>query len=264
MLKKLLQSPAAVWLLGRVAALYIRLVYRTTRWERAGWAEAEAARSADEAGVLCFWHGRIAESAAVWRDRRWSKDVKRDVTILISSNRDGAVIASAMKPFDIDVVRGSATNKKKAQKAKGGVSAFRSLIKTLRSGKWAAITPDGPRGPRMRAQAGVAALAATTGAPVLPLGWSVTNGKLLGSWDRFLLPRPFGRGAIVFGPLVRPEPGARSEADIEALRRRIEEGLIAATQEADRLLGRTPVEPDPEPAPEPAPDTADGRALETA
>ena len=95
--------------------------------------------------------------------------------------------------------------------------------------------------------------AATTGAPVLPLGWSVTNGKLLGSWDRFLLPRPFSRGAVVFGPLIEPEPGKRSEADIEALRLRIEQGLIAATQEADRLLGREPVEPDPAlPAPETA------------
>lgn len=246
-MKKLLQSPAAVWLLGRIAAAYIRFVYATTRWERVGWEAADAARSSGKAGVLCFWHGRIAESAAVWRDRRWSTEVAKDVTILISSNRDGAVIASAMKPFAIDVVRGSAANKKKAAKQKGGVSAFRSLIKTLRAGKWAAITPDGPRGPRMRAQAGVAALAATTGAPVLPLGWSVTNGKLLGSWDRFLLPRPFGRGAVVFGPLIEPEPGKRSEEDIEALRLRIEEGLIAATQEADRLLGRETVEPDPAP-----------------
>jgi len=243
MLKRILRHPWTVFVFARLVAGYLGLVYRTTRWERVEPARYSDLRRSGEAALMCFWHGRIPMAAPAWRDRSLHGSGPAPMTILISNNPDGEVIAQAMKPFGIDVVRGSAGNPKKAAKQKGGAAAFRRMIKEVRAGGWAAITPDGPRGPRMRAAEGIAGLAAATGAPVIPFGWSSSRGRRFESWDRFLLPYPFGRGALVFGAPLRFEGDPRDPAALEDFRARVEDALVAATQEADRRVGREPVEP---------------------
>jgi hypothetical protein len=100
----------------------------------------------------------------------------------------------------------------------------------------------------MRAQAGAAQLSIATGAPVVPIAFSVGAGWLARSWDRFLVPRPFSRGALVFGaPLAPP---AAPDA-LESHRAAIEAALTAATDRADALCARAPVLPEPA-LPEPA------------
>ncbi len=61
-----------------------------------------------------------------------------------------------------------------------------------------AFTPDGPRGPCRSLQPGVMAAAAKTGAPIVPMAWSGSRVKELGTWDRFLIPLPFGRYEILY------------------------------------------------------------------
>ena len=48
-------------------------------------------------------------------------------------------------------------------------------------------TPDGPRGPRMRVQPGIIALARLSGAPILPFTFAVSRAQGRGSWDRFVI-----------------------------------------------------------------------------
>jgi len=67
---------------------------------------------------------------------------------------------------------------------------------------------------------------------------------VLGSWDRFVLPFPFGRGVQIYGDLLEP-PAAVDEASVAAFARTIEDALNRITAEADRACGRVPVEPDP-------------------
>ena len=67
----------------------------------------------------------------------------------------------------------------------------------------------------------------------------------MGSWDRFLLAFPFGRGVLVWGEPLRVERDL-GDAGLETARRRLEAALNATTTEADRLCGRTPIEPAPE------------------
>jgi lysophospholipid acyltransferase (LPLAT)-like uncharacterized protein len=76
---------------------------------------------------------------------------------------------------------------------------------------------------------------------VLPASFSTTRGRFLGSWDRLLLPLPFGRGVFVVGEPV----SVGADADLETARRAIEDALNRVTREADRLCGRETPEPAP-------------------
>ena len=157
------------------------------------------------------------------------------IRVLVSNNRDGEIISRVVQKFGHDTIRGSGRNPKK-MKAKGGGGAALAMLRHLLNGGHAAITPDGPRGPRCIAQPGVIQLAAQTGSPILPLAYSTRWGRTLGSWDRFLVAFPFGRGAYVIGePIPAPE---KDEASLEAHRVRVETALTEVMNRADRMVGR--------------------------
>jgi len=100
----------------------------------------------------------------------------------------------------------------------------------------------------MRAQPGVVALAARARVPVVPVAWSASRRWIAPSWDRFVVALPFARGVFVWGEPVTVPADADAPA-LEAARRLLEERLNAVTAEADRLVGRAPVEPAPATAP---------------
>jgi len=214
-----------------LGAAYIRLVLLTVRWEWIGQEHLDGVVAARAPFVVAFWHGRIAMMAAVTR-----KTVL-PVNVVISNNRDGELIARLIGHFGGNTIRGSTRDLRKT-KGKGGDAVMRAAVDRLNAGEAIAITPDGPRGPRMRAQPGVAAMSALTGAPVLPTAWATRRARVLRSWDSFMVPWPFDRGVYAVGAPVYPEGDDR-----EAHRLAIEAGLNAATRLADERAGRIPVEP---------------------
>ena len=57
------------------------------------------------------------------------------------------------------------------------------------------------------------------------------------SWDRFLLPYPFGRGLFLWGKPIWVSPAA-TEADLQSKRIELEEALNRITAEADEAAKR--------------------------
>lgn len=234
LIKRIGRSEAMRGFLCWLAAAYIRLVHASTRWQVRGEPHVAPLFAAGQPIIAAFWHSRLLMAPLGWRHARKPK-------VLISTHRDGELIARTVRHLGIDTVRGSTT--------RGGGIALRALLKALEAGESVAITPDGPRGPRMRVQPGVIALAALSGAPIVPATYAVTHCRFLDSWDRFVLALPFGRGVYLWGePLRVPrDAGARAR---EAARHELERRLNALTAEADRLMGHPPVEPAPKTVPE--------------
>jgi len=227
---------------------YLRLIHATTRWRRHLPPATERLLAERRPFIACFWHGRLAVMRAGWQHD------PADFHMLISRHSDGAIIAEAMRRLGFDTIGGSSR--------RGGSTALREMRQRLTKGHCVGITPDGPRGPRMRAKIGALKAAQVTGAPIVAVSGAVTRCSFINSWDRACLPTPFGfaRGDIVFSePLAVPAEADR--ATLEALRLELEQRLNAATAEADRLCGLQAVAPQPaEPAPGPARKVGHARA----
>jgi lysophospholipid acyltransferase (LPLAT)-like uncharacterized protein len=222
------QAPLA-WLM----AGYIRLVHRTGRWElRYDPATARLIRGR-RPFIGAFWHGRMLMMAAAWHVMLAELGMGEALQphVVSSDHQDGRLMARATRRFGLATVFGSTKQ--------GRVSLLRAARRVIEQGQIAVFTPDGPRGPRMRAKPGVVRLAMATGVPIVPVTFAASNQRLLGSWDRFALALPFARGVLAFGaPLELDRDG-----DPEAARQLLEQRLNQLSHEADRALGLTPIEP---------------------
>jgi lysophospholipid acyltransferase (LPLAT)-like uncharacterized protein len=229
MLKRLLKSDGLRRVLCWLGSLYIRLVHATGRWQVVGGQAARDHWATGKPFILCFWHGRILMMPHCWpRDKA--------IHMLISQHRDGQIIARTVGHFGIQTVAGSSS--------KGGAQALRAMVKALKAGDCVGITPDGPRGPRMRASDGAVALARLAGVPIIPATFGAARGRVVQSWDRFLVAWPFGRGVIIWGEPIAVPRDADAE-QMAAARAKVEDMLNSVTAEADRMTGRQPVEPAP-------------------
>jgi len=174
--------------------------------------------------IYAVWHGRIL--MVPWLNVRLRRTRgARLARVLASRSRDGELVARWVQRFGLSVVRGSSS--------RGGAQALRALAAAVRAGEDVAVVPDGPRGPAERVQPGVVVLAALTGAPVVPFGFSARPARRLHSWDRFMVPLPFARAAVVFGAAAV----VSREADRETARIDLERTLQEVTERADRLVG---------------------------
>jgi lysophospholipid acyltransferase (LPLAT)-like uncharacterized protein len=197
-LKRFVQSPAVRALAAWAAARYVALAARTISWRIVG-APALQNFAAGPPCIVVFWHDALPAMPVFWlRAKRLG--LRRRAVVLASRHRDGQLIARAVEHLGIGVAAGSSS--------RGGAAGLRALIAALNGGAHVGLTPDGPRGPRRVAAAGVAQLAALTGAAVLPCGAWTAPSLTLKSWDRMRLPLPFGRGTLVCGA---PIPVARDD-----------------------------------------------------
>lgn len=235
-MKRLLRSDWLSALVCRLGAAYIGLVRRSSRWEHRGDHQVLVWRREGRPFVGAFWHGRMLLQPCAW-------DYGQPFHMLISSHRDGQFIARVIARLGIRTVAGSTS--------RGGLTAVRSLVRILRHGECVGITPDGPRGPRMRAAMGVVAVARMAGVPIVPMAGSASRRRVLSSWDRFIVALPFSRGVFVWGSPITV-PADADAAVMEAVRRQVEESLNAISAEADRLTGHDPIAPAPLPDAAPA------------
>jgi lysophospholipid acyltransferase (LPLAT)-like uncharacterized protein len=168
--------------LGRSAGLAFGALARSWRFEIQGAKHLEAANRGPL--VYALWHRQLLP--LLWWHRH------RHITLLISRHRDGEVVAGAAAGLGYGAVRGSSS--------RGGAEAFRQLLTALAAGHAVAVTPDGPRGPAGKVKRGVVRAARLAGAPILPVCAFVNRAWQLGSWDRMIVPRPFARVCIRYGP----------------------------------------------------------------
>src|SRR4051812_38594906 len=157
-----------------------------------------AARAANRRVIFSLWHGELLP--LLWQHRG------ENVAIVISEHKDGEIIAQIAESLGYATVRGSSS--------KGGSRALIGLMREIDAGRDGAITPDGPRGPARVFAPGAAVAAQRTRALIAPIRAQASSAWRLKSWDRFLIPRPFARVTVSFGPLtpvVASSPRAAAE-----------------------------------------------------
>jgi lysophospholipid acyltransferase (LPLAT)-like uncharacterized protein len=213
--------------LGFLAAEYLRLVWRTNKFVYEPGNIYDLAEQ-DMPGIFAFWHGQHFLTPFIK-----TKDSHR-AKVLISRHRDGEFNAIAAERLGIGTIRGSGDHGS-AFHRKGGVGAFKEMVRSLEQGYNIALTADVPKRACV-AGLGIIMLARESGRPIMPFAMATSRFIRLNNWDLTTINLPFGRGAVVGIETIWVPPDADAEA-MEAIRARLEMILNEATRRAYALLG---------------------------
>jgi lysophospholipid acyltransferase (LPLAT)-like uncharacterized protein len=231
-LKKLLRNISrSGWFqqaVGFLAAEYLKLVWRTNRFTIEPPDVYERVERQMPA-IFAFWHGQHFLTPFIP-----TKETHR-VKALISRHRDGEFNAIAAERLGIRTIRGSGDHGSAFQR-KGGVGAFKEMVRALEQGYNVALTADVPKRARV-AGLGIIMLARESGRPIMPFAMATSRYWRLKNWDRTTINLPFGRGALVGGEMIHVPPDAGPEL-MEELRARLEATLNDATSRAYAKIDR--------------------------
>lgn len=225
------QSAALGWAIGSIMKL-LGSTLRLTIHDECGLARTHPPLPPV---IYMLWHSRFLIVPYAWQ-RLCGRH--RKAVILTSASKDGDMVARAMAVFRLGSVRGSSSRR--------AVAALVGLKKSLAEGNDVCLTPDGPKGPRYRLQPGVLALAQSTGAPIIPVHIRFHSAWRLGTWDRFVIPKPFSRVEVTFAPSV-DAASLLAHSHQESVLSDLEAMMIEGTDDAALSPIRTTHEPTPHP-----------------
>jgi lysophospholipid acyltransferase (LPLAT)-like uncharacterized protein len=200
--------------LAFVIYLVVRALWASYRVRITGQENRQAAAARASAGqtALACWHEHTLAPACSLRGER--------LVAMSSFSRDGRLSAATLQRFGFHIAFGSSS--------RGGFSALREMIKKTRQGYHAAITVDGPRGPRREVKGGILEVARVARLAIVPVSYAAERAWRLRSWDRFVIPKPFSRVNVHFGePIFWPEEETATTFDEMGVR------LASALNEAE-------------------------------
>ena len=222
--KDLRTNPVVIAVLTWLSAFLLRNLFRSLRMSYVGRNVLDQLIRAEGRRVMAaFWHGRLLMMPFAHPEVSWA--------VMVSRHPDGEIISRVAERFGIRPVRGSAL--------RGGGVGLLGMVRASRRGYHLAITPDGPLGPREQVKTGTIELARLAGTPIIPVAFAASHGRFERSWDRLLIPYPFGRGVFVYGEPVVVAPTAGPE-EMEKARGVLEEGLRQVTASADAYFKNQP------------------------
>lgn len=98
------------------------------------------------------------------------------------------------------------------------------------------VTPDGPRGPAKEVKGGVMLMAQKSRSGLVPVGITAKSKKVFEkSWDRYYVPKPFTKAAMIFGePIYLPEKC--TDEEMESFRLHLQNEIKRLDEEASRIV----------------------------
>jgi lysophospholipid acyltransferase (LPLAT)-like uncharacterized protein len=213
--------------LGKTLAGYLRLVWNTSR------VTIEPADLYDRVDreipfILTFWHGQHFLMPFVMKPHHKGK-------VMISRHADADINAITAEAFGVGTIRGSGDHGRDFLR-KGGISATKMAIDTLKAGVNVAMTADVPKISRVAGH-GVVTVARYSGRPIFPIAIATRNRMLAKSWDRASIHLPFGSLAMVVGEGIHVADDADNAA-LDATRQLVQTRLDQVTARAEELVGR--------------------------
>jgi lysophospholipid acyltransferase (LPLAT)-like uncharacterized protein len=205
--------------LPKLTAAAFTLLYRTCRIEILGRRYHNQIMKRTQSVLLSAWHFAFPAAVCYFRHQGG--------LVMVSRSRDGEFAAKTLHQLGYLTVRGSSH--------RGGSKALREMLGLIRKGHSGGFVADGSQGPPEIAQKGILLLARYAQAPVMPLSVAARPCVRLPSWDRTLLPLPFARIALAFGPPIWVPTTTDSEG-LERKREQLEAELKDLGRKAQAAL----------------------------
>ena len=214
--------------IGFLAAEDLKFVWRTNRFTLDPPGLYERVERQLPA-IFAFWHGQHFMTPFIkTKDSHVAK-------VLVSLHPDGEYNAIAAERLGIGTIRGSGDHGSGFHR-KGGISAYREMVRALEENYNVAMTADVPKRSRI-VGLGIIMLARESGRPIMPFAMATSRYIRLNNWDRTTINLPFGRGALIGVEEVYVPSDADAEK-MEELRLKLEAILNEATRRAYAMVGR--------------------------
>ena len=171
--------------------------------------------------MVCVWHGRLVFPS-------WYLRLKTtNVHAIASRHTDAEIMARILRRWGYGLIRGSTK--------KGGKAVVQKMAKIFKNAGIVAVTNDGPKGPPRIAKAGSTGVALKHNVKIITITGSATKFWQMKSWDRSMLPKPFGTiHIIVSPPLDISEKPDTADEEVKLL----SDFMNQYQDEADRLTGK--------------------------
>ena len=171
--------------------------------------------------MVCVWHGRLLFPS--WYIRLKTTNIHA----IASRHTDAEIMARILNKWGYGLIRGSTR--------KGGKAVVQKMAEVFNNAGIVAVTNDGPKGPPRIAKAGSTGLALKYNVQIITITGSATKYWQMKSWDRFMLPKPFGRIQLIISPpLDNTEKLKSAEEEVQFL----SDFMNQYQDEADRLTGK--------------------------
>lgn len=214
-----------LWLVPMLVSWLQRFLGMSLRRIDIGKENVTSLEESNQPWIFSIWHTNVFFSTYLLRNN--------GAYVLISASRDGEIIHRVVKSFGNDSVRGST--------GKSGITALKQLIKKLKEGHSAAITPDGPKGPAFEVQEGILTAAARSGCPIVPFHYEgVRQWVFQKAWDKHRIPKPFSTIVVSWGePIMVPGNLDTEERDqmVMRIQKAMDENMAKCQKKVKELTG---------------------------
>lgn len=186
--------------IGLSALLFLLKLYARTLRFQAVYPENYKGR--ESGNIFAIWHGHMLPLVLFYR--------YRNTVTIVSKSKDGDIADYFLSRLGYITARGSSS--------KGGSeSLLRAASLMKNSSSDAAVTVDGPKGPKFSVKPGAIYLAKKTSGILVPVVCKVKYYKKFNSWDNFILPIPFSKIYIYFGEGIFFDNGSDSKVSSEEI-----------------------------------------------
>ncbi|MCC6602684.1 MAG: hypothetical protein IT327_05710 [Anaerolineae bacterium] len=179
---------------------WARMTSRLSQFQVSGLEHLQAAQARQRPLIFAAWHGMTMMLVGFFANQY---DLTRLVLILPDDWRGSTLVVFASKlgvtPFPMNL-HGDASMAAARQLA--------NLVRQVKAGQDAYITPDGPEGPSYVIKPGITYIAQKADATILPVGAYARRGYHVPRWDRYVMPYPFSKIAVQIGAPLVVEKGA--------------------------------------------------------
>jgi len=210
-----------------LGAFILELLWRTCRIRVIGGERMSAELKEHGAVIPVYWHQHLLMCSR-YLPMQYPHGLK--LGFMISPSVDGEAATILARMYGGEVIRGSGSYT--------GARAVRHLHRAVSKQLLSPVmTPDGPRGPRFVFKPGALFVSQLCRKPVVPLSYAASPAWVLRTWDKFVIPAPFGRVVIAIGePLqvareTTPEELAGFQTEMQ---QRLHATYRAAAAELDR------------------------------
>jgi len=217
--KKIFKFSITQKFLAYLGYLYILVVGITSRIEINNENVSNKMWNDKKPFILAFWHSQLMMIGYAWKS-------KATLNMLASSHSDGRFGAYIAGYFNLKNISIEAKNKS---------PSLRQIFKILNNGDYLGVTPDGPRGPKMKVSEGIIKIAVNSQVPIIPLGFASSKNFKLKSWDSFLITYPFSKCNFVWGEPIFI-PSKTKDSELEQYKIYLEEKINLCVSDAQSNL----------------------------